>query len=135
MYKDKDKQREANRQAKMRQREREGMTITLENVIPVVIPKTQSGNVRVSKPGDADYVPQCETTRAFTEGRDKRPSTAKRGLDIKVFEDLPPDVQETIDRMSVVDGKIDQTTKAKRTVAAIRYQHLFPNRYHSTGVA
>ncbi len=27
------------------------------------------GHVRVSKPGDADYVPQCETTRAFVEGR------------------------------------------------------------------
>ena len=82
-----------------------------------------------------DYVPQCETTRAFVEGRDKQPSTAKRGLDIKVFEDLPPDVQETIDRMSVVDGKIDQTIKAKRIAAAIRYQHLFPDRYNSTGVA
>ena len=27
--------------------------------------RTAQGNIRVSKPGDADYVPQCETTRAF----------------------------------------------------------------------
>ena len=25
------------------------------------------GHVRVSKPGDADYEPQCETTRAFVD--------------------------------------------------------------------
>ena len=27
------------------------------------------GHVRVSKPGDADYVPMCETTRRFCQGR------------------------------------------------------------------
>ncbi len=26
--------------------------------------RTAQGNIRVSKPGDDDYVPQCETTRA-----------------------------------------------------------------------
>lgn len=26
------------------------------------------GHVRVSKPGDEDYVPQCETTRKWIEG-------------------------------------------------------------------
>ena len=55
----------------------------------------------------------------------------KRGKDLKCFEDL----QETIDKMSLVDGKIDQTIKANRTAIAVHYQHLFPNRFYSTGVA
>ena len=59
----------------------------------------------------------------------------KRGKDIKCFGDLPPDVQQTIDKMSTVDGKIDQTIKANRTAIAVNYQHLFPDRYYSTGVA
>ena len=120
-------------------------------------------NARVSKPGDADYEPQCETTKAF-EGRpavERTPeeaemhvraamkalgdpkilaefregkTSAKRGKDIKTFFDLPLDVQQTIDTMSVVDGKMDQTIKANRTAIAIHYQHLFPDRYNSTGV-
>lgn len=57
----------------------------------------------------------------------------KRGLNIKCFADLPPDVQQTIDRMSMVDGKLDKDEKAKRTAAAIKYQHLFPNSYESAG--
>lgn len=104
--------------------------------VPIEKPeRTERGNIRVSKPGDSDYVPQCETTRAFIEGRDKKPEAGKRGKDIKCFEDLPPDVQQTIDSLSVVDGKIDQTIKVNRTAIAIHYQHLFPDRYHSTGAA
>ena len=57
------------------------------------------------------------------------PVIPKRGLDIKVFEDLPPDVQATINRVSESNEE-----KAKRTAAAIKYQHLFPDRYNSTGV-
>ncbi len=53
----------------------------------------------------------------------------KRGKDIKCFSDLPPDVQQTIDRLSVVDGKIDQHIKAKRTAIAINYQHQFPGKF------
>ena len=60
---------------------------------------------------------------------------SERGKDIKVFEDLPPDVQQTIDIMSVVDGKIDKTIKVNRTAIAVHYQHLFPDRCYSTGVA
>jgi len=99
--------------------------------------KTERGNIRVSKPGDADYVPQCETTRAFIEGRPKNTKlpTHKRGKEIKRFEDLPSDVQQTINQMSIVDGKTDHTDKVIRTGIAIRYQHLFPDRFHSTGVA
>ena len=54
----------------------------------------------------------------------------KRGKDIKCFADLPPDVQQTIDKMSVVGGKIDKTIKANRTAIAVNYQHLFPGRYY-----
>ena len=115
MYKDKDKQREANRQAQARFKAKQSLAeqgIT-EKVLPLepksvsVIPeRTAQGNIRVSKPSK----------------------------DIKCFSDLPPDVQRTIDQMSLIDGKIDTTIKANRTAIAINYQHLFPNRYHSTGV-
>lgn len=102
---------------------------------------TAKGNIRVSKPGDPDYEPQCETTKALIEGKPKitevlkhigiRPD--KRGKDIKCFEDLPADVQETIHMLSTINGKIDQTIKTNRTAIAIHYQHLFPDRFHSTG--
>ena len=90
MYKDKDKQREANRQAKQKQRQgmtkgmtSEGMTQSKTDIR--VIPKHKgptlsdpefirllatvppgTPNHRVSKPGDDDYVPQCETTKDYT---------------------------------------------------------------------
>ncbi len=54
----------------------------------------------------------------------------RRGKDIKCFADLPPDVQHTIEKMSVVDGKIDKTIKANRTAIAVNYQHLYPDRYY-----
>ena len=108
-------------------------TVT-DNVTPI---RTPQGNIRVSKPGDADYVPQCETTRSYIGAVPEVPGLTvikpKRGKDIKVFEDLPADVQDTINRMSLVDGKIDQAVKAKRTAAAIKYQHVFPDRYEPTG--
>ena len=62
------------------------------------------------------------------------PVIPKRGKDIKCFNDLPPDVQDTIVKMSTVDGKVDNDEWNKRTVVAIHYQHLFPDRYNSTGV-
>jgi len=52
----------------------------------------------------------------------------KRGLDIQCFNDLPIDVQDTIVKMSTIDGKVDNAEWNKRTAAAIRYQHLFPVR-------
>lgn len=131
MYKDKEKQREAGKERA--QRYRNAHKITPQEITPYVTP---SGNIRVSKPGDADYVPQCETTRAFIENRSKRPETGKRGKDIKCFEDLPPDVQKTIDRMSInKDGTVNQTVKVNRTAIAINYQHQFPGRYYSTGIS
>ena len=58
----------------------------------------------------------------------------KRGADIKTFEDLPPDVQDTIEIMSSrPDAPADD--KAMRTARAIEYQHLCPDRYESTGFA
>ena len=136
MYKDKDKQREAQRNWVRQKRAEQGSTKQhparkATAPLPCVIPeRTVQGNIRVSKPGDEDYEPQCETTRAFIEGRDKRPGTAKRGKDIKVFADLPPDVQTSINRMSTNrDGTMNQTTKANRTAIAVNYQHLFPDRY------
>ena len=175
MYKDKDKQREANKKAMRRNRTKSAAVLgdTLLNVIPEtdirVIPKpkrcsvlsvenvgkpkperTALGNIRVSKPGDDDYVPMCETTRRFltrtspvlderdvqaiVNGVQSAPSPTtpypKRGKDIKTFADLPPDVQATINRISQSNEE-----KQKRTKAAIKYQHLFPDRFHSTGYA
>ena len=146
MYKDKDRQREANRQAKARQRAKDielavaqrcddysmtnqGVTVTGSDT-RVIPERTAQGNIRVSKPGDADYVPQCETTRAFIEDRPKRPEP-KRGKDIKCFTDLPPDVQWTIVKMSTTEGRLDLEDKAKRTTRAIHYQRLFPDSWYS----
>ena len=154
MYKDKAKQREANRLQMQRARAAKGNTkqpVSQSNTsyprvtdqdFTKLMAQAGPGHVRVSKPGDADYEPQCETTRAFVEDRPRRKrlcfgirtEEGKRGKDIKVFADLPPDVQQTIDIMSVVEGKIDQIIKANRTAIAVHYQHLFPDRYNSTGV-
>ena len=117
----------------------QSMKHALNEAINPLPEHTAQGNIRVSKPGDSDYEPQCETTRAFEAGFDKiiRDVIAKpkRGKDIKCFADLPPDVQVTIDRLSLVEGKIDQTIKTNRTAIAVNYQHLFPDRYNRTGVA
>ena len=95
MYKDPDKQREANRKASQRKRDK-GMTQGMTN----------------------------EGMTAVNEQTHVIPSS-KRGKDIKCFADLPLDVQQTIDSMSTVDGKIDKTIKANRTVIALDYQQTF----------
>lgn len=138
MYKDKDRQKEANRKASQRQRDKKGMTddcakagiVIPDHPVPVIPERTAQGNIRVSKPGDADYVPQCETTRAVVEPPGTPTleelltdnTTARRGNDIKVFKDLPPDVQVTIRRVS----KSNEEFK-KRTQIAIKYQHYIPS--------
>jgi hypothetical protein len=59
---------------------------------------------------------------------------AKRGTDIKCFADLPPDVQETIMRVSVGSAtKTREQEIAQRTKAAIKYQHVCPDRYDPRG--
>jgi len=54
---------------------------------------------------------------------------ARRGKDIKCFEDLPPDVQQSIRREP-------EDQWPRRTAAAIYYQHQFPDRYYpNSGVS
>ncbi|KKN03377.1 hypothetical protein LCGC14_1108250 [marine sediment metagenome] len=104
MYKDKDKQREANRLAAKEYRDNRRKSI--EGM-------TNEGMTTAPK----NVIPVI-------------PCSIKRGKDIKCFADLPPDVQQTIDKMSVVSGAIDQTIKANRTAIAVNYQHLFSDRYY-----
>ena len=70
---------------------------------------------RVSLPGDVDYEPQAVQ--------------AKRGKDIKTFEDRPADVRANIRRVSESNEEF-----RRRTAIAINYQHLFPERFNSTGI-
>ena len=57
------------------------------------------------------------------------PVIPKRGKDIRRFEDLPPDVQQTIERIS--DSPEE---KQGRTAIAISYQHTYPDRYETKGL-
>ena len=111
MYKDKDKQREANRQANKRYRDK-GITEKVSRKQGIT--------------GSKEHSMECDpdTLAVFNESK-----SIKRGKDIKCFEDLPVDVQQSINKMSEVDvdGTIDKAEKAKRTLAAIKYQHLFPD--------
>ena len=117
MYKDKDRQREANKRAKERW-------------------KAKQADIYVR---EALGIPEKGIPERGIPPIERIPKKfPKRGKDIKVFEDLLPDVQDTINRMSLVDGKIDQTIKAKRTTAAVKYQHLFPGSYepqHAVSIA
>ena len=128
VYKDKDKQRKANRKASQRRRD---MLKGMANQGVMDAGMTKSSSVI---PEDTPIVIPCES---HIDASDISAVKAlhqvislKRGNDIKCFEDLPPDVQETIRAMSDSNEEFQ-----KRTVAAIKYQHLFPDRYHSTGIA
>ena len=123
MYKDKDKQKETQRERQRRYRAERGLK---------AYPKGVTESRR-----DTKGVTDIERDKAIefmakTAGKVER-AEPKRGKDIKCFADLPPDVQVTIDRLSLVDGKIDHTDKAKRTAAAIKYQHLFPHKFDNPG--
>ncbi len=123
MYKDKDKQREANRRAQAKFKAK-GIGIT-EGITEKVLPE-HNFNIGTDSP-----VIPCKPE---AKPKTTRLPTHKRGKDIKCFEDLPADVQETIDRMSMFNGKIDRAIKIKRTAAAIRYQHnneVYERNYHS----
>ena len=109
MYKDKDKQREANRERQRRYKDRQKALLS-EGVTDKALP-------------DIGYQRNYEIT-----------AHTKRGLDIKCFEDLPPDVQDTIVKMSTIDGKVDNAEWNKRIAAAIHYQHVFPDRYMNKGI-
>ena len=150
MYKDKDKQREAQREWVRQKRATKGSTKQGSTVMPTLetptvteFTKTKFNAGEISPPSE----PRSPVDRSAIDGSmpietlammdagcgDKLTHGLKRGKDIKCFADLPPDVQQTIDRLSTVDGKIDQTIKANRTAIAINYQHIFPNSYYSRG--
>ncbi len=99
-YKDKDKQREANRERQRRYKANQK-----------ALPEQGVTNEKAL------------LNQGVTQG------VTKRGKDIQCFADLPPDVQQNIISMSTINGKLDETKKAKRTTSAITYQHLFPDRY------
>ena len=142
MYKNKDRQREADKERQRRHRERIGyVRAGYKTASELGVNQSMTKGVtdsRCDKQGvtaqDFEDLPHDVQKMLATVIRSES-KPAKRGKDIKCFEDLPVDVQQTIDRMSVVDGKIDQTIKVNRTAIAIHYQHLFPDRYYSTGVA
>ena len=139
MYKDKAKQREANRQASRRARIKhrvktdltplaQGMTnegMTLQGMThiedrPKVKPESKCGK---------EHSMECDPKilAEFREGK----TSAKRGKDIKCFEDLPPKAQECINKMSIKDGKIDQIIKADWMASVNIFQRLYPYRYES----
>jgi len=125
MYKDRDKQRQANKEAQARYKAK------AKGITEKVLPK-QGITTKVLPDGMMDI----ETLAMVDAGcGDKLSHGLKRGLDIQCFEDLPPDVQQTIHRLSTIDGKIDQAEKDKRTARVIQYQHLFPDSYNDTSIA
>ena len=68
--------------------------------------------------------------RANQQGSTEGSTSTKRGKDIKCFEDLHPEIQATIENISTdKDGNVDEAEKSRRTANAIRYQHLYPDRY------
>ena len=114
MYKDKDKQREAGRERARRYRENRQKALLSEGVTNKALP---------------DGTMSIETLAMMDAGcGNKLDHGLKRGKDIKCFEDLPADVQRTIERLSD-----NPEEKRRRTGIAIHYQHLFPGRYYSTG--
>jgi hypothetical protein len=164
MYKDKDKQREANRaiQAKRRAKgvtpgvtesgcDTKGVTegfkkLALaangrwDGVDAVEYVKELRSDTKLKRGKDIKEVAKHNCGAApidkipYAELRGNEIVTLKRGKDIKCFADLPPDVQETIVRMTTDrNGKMDQIARAKRTAAAIKYQHLFPHKYDNPG--
>jgi len=86
MYKDKAKQREANRERQRRYKAKQkalpkqgvtGKALPSQGITEYtrvsdqdftrLLAQVGPGHVRVSKPGDEDYVPMCETTRRFVD--------------------------------------------------------------------
>ena len=110
MYKDKDRQREANRERVRRYRAKQ------KGVTDKAL-QDDFEEEFVEIPVSPHVVPHPKAVSVIP----------KRGKDIKTFEDLPPDVQDTINRLR---GSNEAEHK-RRTAAAIKYQHIFPNSYDS----
>ncbi len=104
-YKDKDRQRAANTERQRRYKAKQKALLS-------------EGVTNKALPREIHNFPNCNETLTGTM------TLPKRGKDIKCFADLPPDVQDNINWRSESNEE-----KQKRTVAAIEYQHLFPNRY------
>ncbi len=124
MYKDRDKQREAQRNWVRQKRAVKGSTEQGSTEGVTVYVDGECGSDK--NEGTVDK-PMKSIDRAIAS------INPKRGKDIKCFVDLHPSIQLSIDKMSLVDGRIDQTIKANRTAIAIDYQHKHPDRYHPTG--
>ena len=105
MYKDKDKQREANAERQRRYKAKH-KGVTSAGVTDKALPKDRDVCMFLPK------------------------KVPKRGKDIRCFADLSPGIQQVINRLSTIDGKIDKSRKVNRTIIAINYQHLFPDRYY-----
>ena len=121
MYKNKDKQREADRERQRHYRRRDknkakGVTEQGVTAESVTVPLSIMGK---HDPKDQESFKGVCGVNAEITGR---PESKKRGKAIKCFEDLPLDVQATIDRMST-----DRADKVKRTKRAVAYEHLFPD--------
>ena len=138
MYKDKDKQREAQRDWVRQKRAVKGST-EQGSTVTKADSHVDASDIGIVKALHASVIPCDARLKVIPENTPvvilcETDSTdeykPKRGKDIKTFKDLPPDVQQTIDEMSVVDGKIDQTIKVNRTAIAVNYQRLFPGRYY-----
>lgn len=98
MYKDKDKQREANRKAQAKFKVK---GITNRPLSGITLPKeTDLGNTLTTTQTVGAVIP-------------------KRGKDIKCFADLPPDVQDRINRLRTGDG-----IKARETGNELAYQRF-----------
>lgn len=118
MYKDKDKQREADRARQKKRRDKikaKGVTDVLE---AVAVGVTQG--VTMTKADSHIDASDIGVVKALHRAI----SNPRRGRDIKCFEDLPPDVQQAIERTS--DSPEE---RRQRTAIAVSYQHTFPDRY------
>lgn len=136
MYKDRDKQREANRQAQAKRRATRianGMAGLIEGMTKQGMTPNKSQGMTGHKGVTSEGVTEGVTITGESVAvaiKAMQDAQSKRGKDIKTFDDLPPDVQATINRISESNEE-----KQKRTKVAIAYQHTFPDRYHSTGIA
>lgn len=107
MYKDKNKQKEANRKAQVKFK----------------------ANKKIILKGIADGLRvKGITEQGITEIMGEGITKPKRGKDIACFEDLHPEIQATINRVS---ERYQETTEQRqeRIDRAIHYQHIFPDRY------
>lgn len=113
MYKDKDKQREANRKAQAK--------FKAKGITQAVLKGITEGAKLQKKMGITEGISERVLSDAELKAHCVK-VIPKRGKDIQCFEDLPLDVQQAI-------NKEEPDQRARRTAAAIKYQHLFPDRY------